>query len=32
MELFEDVAKPLVDDLVRGKNGEGLDNGIIYIF
>jgi len=25
MELFEDVAKPLVDDLIRGKNGKGID-------
>ena len=32
MELFGDVAKPLVDDLVRGKNGKGLDNGIITFF
>ena len=32
MELFEDVAKPLVDDLVRGKNGKGLNYGIISIF
>lgn len=23
-ELFEDVAKPLVDDLIHGKNGIGI--------
>lgn len=31
LELFEDVAKPLVDDLIRGKNGKEIDHVIICI-
>lgn len=26
MELFEHVAKPLVVDLIHGKNGKGMDH------